>query len=123
MRIGSYATAAVLAVGVVACGGGGGSSTPPGPGDPLAGEGLFGQACAACHGTQGEGVDGFAASLVGSEFIAVTPDTEMIEFLKRGVTAGDPRNTTGVPMPPRGGSPTLSDQDLADIVAWLRTVA
>ena len=39
-----------------------------------------------------------------------------------GRPAGDPLNDTGVDMPPRGGNPSLSDEDLAHIVAYLRTL-
>lgn len=31
-------------------------------------------------------------------------------------------NTTGVAMPPKCGNPSLTDQDLADVVAYLRTL-
>ena len=34
----------------------------------------------------------------------------------------DPANTTGVAMPPKGGNPALKEADLADIVAYLRTL-
>jgi cytochrome c5 len=35
---------------------------------------------------------------------------------------GDPLNTTGVAMPPKGGNPAMSEQDIADIVAYMRTI-
>ncbi|WP_448601203.1 hypothetical protein [Thermoflexus hugenholtzii] len=44
-----------------------------------------------------------------------------MEFIKKGRPATDPANTTGVDMPPKGGNPALTDQDLADIIAFLRT--
>jgi len=49
-------------------------------------------------------------------------DAELVEFIKMGRSVGDPANTTGVDMPPKGGSPSLSDQDIYDIVAYLRTL-
>src|SRR5690606_31984637 len=33
---------------------------------------------------------------------------------------GDPANTTGMLMPPRGGNPDLTDTQVADIVTYLR---
>jgi disulfide bond formation protein DsbB len=46
----------------------------------------------------------------------------LLAFVKTGRPPGDPANTTGVDMPPKGGNPTLTDQDLADIIAHIRTV-
>ena len=34
----------------------------------------------------------------------------------------DPLNTTGVGMPSKGGNPALTDEDLYDIVAYIRTL-
>jgi disulfide bond formation protein DsbB len=46
----------------------------------------------------------------------------MLAFLQTGRPASDPLNTTGVDMPPRGGNPAFSDNDLKNIVAYLRTI-
>ncbi len=40
-----------------------------------------------------------------------------------GRTPGDPDNESGMPMPPRGGDPRLTDDDLAAIVVFLRTLS
>ena len=45
-----------------------------------------------------------------------------MHFLKEGRAAEDLLNTTGVEMPPRGGDPDLSDQDLRNIAAFLRSI-
>ena len=42
--------------------------------------------------------------------------------LKTGRSTSDPANTTGVDMPPKGGNPALTDQDLLDIIAYIRTL-
>jgi disulfide bond formation protein DsbB len=42
--------------------------------------------------------------------------------LKKGRPASDPANTTKVDMPPKGGNPALTDQDLADIVTYVRSL-
>ena len=49
-------------------------------------------------------------------------DEELVEFLKEGRSAGDPLNETGVDMPPKGGDLSMTDQQLAEIVAYLRTL-
>jgi disulfide bond formation protein DsbB len=45
-----------------------------------------------------------------------------VDFNKPGRPATDPLNPTGVDMPPRGGNPALTDDDLVDIVAFLRSI-
>jgi len=122
---------AVLALVAAACGGSsddgdGGSSdaTQASSGGGIAAEGelIYSQTCAACHGADATGIDGLGKSLVDSAFVAANDDGEMIAFIKLGRPASHPDNTTGVDMPPKGGNPSLDDQDLADLVAYLRTL-
>jgi mono/diheme cytochrome c family protein len=91
-------------------------------GDPVAGQTLFITSCAACHGVAGEGLPGLGKDMTASEFIASKTDAELVEFIKVGRDPSDPLNTTGVVMPPKGGNPSLSDEDLYHIVAYLRTI-
>ncbi len=124
---------AVLALALAACGGdssdngstnetqatSGGSASA---GDAAAGEDIYSGTCAACHGADATGIEGLGADLHGNEFIAGLSDSEAVDFLKEGRPASDPANTAGVDMPPKGGNPSLSDQDLLDVVAYLRTL-
>jgi mono/diheme cytochrome c family protein len=108
-----------------ACGGGNTPTEAPAPeskGDAAHGKELFTQTCAACHGPTGEGVEGLGKDLTSSEFIAGKSDDALVEFIKAGRPTDDPLNTTGVAMLPKGGNPALSDQDLYDIVAYIRTL-
>ena len=95
--------------------------TPASKGDVALGEEKYGTICIACHGPEGEGIKGLGKDLTTSEFVAEKSDDELVEFIKVGRTAGDPLNTTGVGMPPKGGKPELTDDDLYDIVAFIRT--
>jgi mono/diheme cytochrome c family protein len=81
--------------------------TPTSAGDPIAGEKIFVSACAACHGQD----------MIHSEFIATRTDHELIEFIKVGGLPDEP-----LVMPPRGGNPTLTDENLDDIAAYLRSL-
>lgn len=90
-------------------------------GDPAHGEELF-TVCAACHGQDGEGVEGLGKELRGNEFIAGLSDEEAVAFLKVGRPSGHELNTTGIDMPPKGGNPALGDEDLYDIVAYVRSL-
>jgi len=91
-------------------------------GDASAGKATFATTCAACHGPAGEGVQGLGKDMTTSEFIAGLSDAELMVFIKQGRPIGDPRNTTGVDMPPKGGNPALSDAQLADIIAYMRSI-
>lgn len=127
-------TILILALLLVGCGGGGSpdqeepaepadSSDQAAPeGDAVAGETLFQSTCAACHGPDGKGLPNLGKDLTVSEFVKGQPDAELVTFIKGGRPVSDPANTTGVDMPPKGGNPALSDEDLFDIVAYIRTL-
>ena len=115
-----------LSLALAACGGGAApaaTSTPAGPvGDASKGAEKFAGTCITCHGPDATGVTGLGKDLTTSEFVKAKSDAELIAFVKVGRPASDPANTAGVDMPPKGGNPVLTDQDLADIVAYLRTL-
>lgn len=92
-------------------------------GDAANGEAIYGTTCAACHGADAQGVAGLGPALVNNAFVAGLSDAELIEFLETGRPADHPDNTTGVAMPPKGGNPSLSDEDLADVAAYLREIS
>ena len=91
-------------------------------GDAAHGEELFSTTCSACHGPGGVGVEGLGKDMTESEFIASQTDADLITFIKLGRSTSDPLNTTGVDMPPKGGNPSLSEEDLNDIVTYIRTI-
>ncbi len=91
-------------------------------GDPVAGEAAFQTTCFACHGTDATGLPGQGKDLTTSKFTSALSDSAYVEFVKNGRDINDPENTTGVDMPPYGGNPSLSEQDLYDIVAYIRTL-
>ena len=55
-------------------------------------------------------------------FIADLSDAKMLEFVKTDRPVSDPLNTTGIDMPPKGGNPALTDDQILDIIAYIRTV-
>ena len=114
-----------LAITLFACGSGGSQETAAqstSRGDAAQGEELFARTCAACHGPEGKGIEGLGRDMTTSEFIAGKSDEELVEFIEVGRRPDDPLNITGVDMPPKGGNPTASDDDLFDIVAFIRTI-
>lgn len=76
--------------------------------------------CATCHGARGEGMGQLGNRLRDNEFVRERSDEELVEFLKVGRAPSDPENESGMPMPPRGGDPRLTDEDLRNVVAFLR---
>ena len=120
-----------LAVALASCGGSGsesdtgGADTVPvevGPADAAAGENVYNSICIACHGSGGDGITGLGKPLVANEFVAGLDESGLVAFIKEGRKASHPDNTTGIDMPPRGGKDDLSEQELVDVAAFLRTL-
>ena len=85
---------------------GGGSDTGSGlTGDVTAGETVYSDVCAACHGTDGMGIEGYSPSMF-DEFADLS-DAEITGVIKNGL--GE--------MP---AQTQLSDQDIADVIAYGR---
>ncbi|MFN3981643.1 MAG: c-type cytochrome [Caldilinea sp.] len=78
--------------------------------------------CAVCHAPDAQGRPGLGKNLVTSRFVAEQSDADLIAFIRVGRPADDPLNTTGIAMLPYGGQPTLSDADLTNLVAYMRSV-
>lgn len=83
---------------------------------------LYKNSCAACHGTGAEGVEGLGLPLTTSGFILGIDDTTLIRFIKSGRASWDASNTTGIDMPPKGGNPAITDEQLQTIVDYLRAL-
>ena len=86
------------------------------------GEDMYASSCSSCHGADAKGLPKLGKDLTTSAFLKGMSDDEAVAFVKVGRTASDPENTTGVAMPPKGGNPSLSDKDIAEIVTYLRTL-
>lgn len=83
---------------------------------------VFATSCAACHGADAKGLKGNGKDLVASAFCKSLSDDALLAFIKKGRDPGDPANTTGVGMPAKGGNPALSDDDLLDVIDYLRAL-
>lgn len=126
---------------LAACGGGADESEPAPPageaaassgeaaaapaapaGDAEKGKEIFNTTCFACHGEGGVGVQGLGKDMTTSTFIAGLSDEDLLAFIKQGRDPSSPDNTTGVAMPPKGGNPALTDEQLMDVIAYIRTL-
>ena len=105
---------------VIGCGQG--QTLPPDP-QVAVGAAHYQSTCAVCHGRDAGGLRGLGSPLVGGSFVGSHSDEEVVAFVVSGRSRQDPANSTGLPMPPRGGNPRLDDEDLGAIVAYLRFLA
>lgn len=127
LTIGSLTLAVALSF---ACSGGAAPAQPAAPapakaaaaGSPARGKELFTQSCAACHGPEGKGLPGLGKDMTTSAFVKGQTDAQLLDFIKQGRPASDPANTTKVDMPPKGANPALTDAQLLDIIALIRTL-
>ena len=78
--------------------------------------------CSACHGPDAKGLKGLGKDLTHNDFIKGMTDEQFLHYVNTGRSVDDPRNTTGIPMPPKGGNPALKDQEIMDIIAHVRTL-
>ena len=83
---------------------------------------LFGMTCITCHGPDGGGIPKLGANLRASKFVAARTDDQLIDFIKHGRQPGEPNSVLGLTMPPKGGNPALSDDNLHDIIAFIRAL-
>lgn len=93
--------------------------------DPAAiadGQATYSTLCVACHGMDARGLPNLGKNLVESEFVHSLTDQELLDFIKTGRPMWDPLNTTGVDMPPRGGNPAITDAQILNIIAYLRSL-
>ncbi len=93
------------------------------PGVKLVGQDHFVSMCSSCHGSQGQGIEGLGLPFTTSQFIKNATDNEIVMVVKMGRPIWDPANTTGVDMPPKGGNPAMSDDQLNDIIKYIRAIS
>ena len=104
---------------LAACGGG---ATPAPFGDAVKGKEVFTGTCATCHGPDAKGLPNLGKDMTISEFIAGQSNDQLLAFVQHGRPTSDPANTTGVDMPPKGGNPALTEEQLKDVIAFIRTL-
>lgn len=91
--------------------------------DVALGKAKFEEICAACHGKDARGITGLGKDLTTSQFVKSQTDDQLLAFVNKGRDISDPANTTGVAMPPKGGRPDLTDDQIRAIIAYIRTLS
>lgn len=82
---------------------------------------IYSSTCAACHGFDAHGIPGLGKDLITSPFVHSLSDADLLQFVITGRDSSSPDNTTGIPMPSRGGNPSLTDAQILDIIAYIRS--
>jgi heme/copper-type cytochrome/quinol oxidase subunit 3/mono/diheme cytochrome c family protein len=83
---------------------------------------VYSGTCASCHGPDGGGVPNQGASFHEGGFIDSKNDTELLAFVKAGRRSGAPDSKMKLQMPPKGGNMALTDENLKDMIAYLRVL-
>ncbi len=83
---------------------------------------IYNKTCLACHGEGGVGVENLGKNWIVSEFIKNSSDAELLAFIRAGRTIDDPMSAGNAPMPPSGGDPTLTDEDLNNVIVYMRSL-
>jgi len=86
------------------------------PGDPVRGGVVYAQTCIACHGADGKGTIPGIPDLTSAK----GPLTKTDDILLTNMIKGFQSDGSLMAMPPKGGNPDLTEQDMADILAYLR---
>jgi disulfide bond formation protein DsbB len=108
-----------IALFLVGCG----SSEPAYSPDMIAeGETEYQKTCSPCHGQDARGVENLGRTLIGSEFVTDNTDEALLTYVNEGRAVDDPLNITGVAMPPKGGNPNLTDDQILAIIAYIRSI-
>ncbi|MBD3646159.1 MAG: cytochrome c [Pseudomonadales bacterium] len=81
------------------------------------GETLYNTTCVACHGPKGKGVIPGVPNLHGKDSPLMEKD---VNTLLHNVDNGFQSPGSMMAMPPRGGNASLSEQDIMDILKYMR---
>lgn len=84
-------------------------------GNPDHGKIIFQQTCSACHGADGHGAIPGTPDFTKKGGVLSKPHSALAAHIENGFSSPD----TPMSMPPRGGNPGLSDQDIKDVHAYL----
>ncbi len=86
------------------------------PGDPQAGREVYDSICVACHAEDGAGLVSGVPSFTRADGRLTQSD----EVLLRHIIDGYQSPGSPMAMPPRGGDPDLTDQDLRNALSFIR---
>ena len=80
------------------------------------GHAIYSQTCIACHGANGKGTIPGVADMTDADGALAKPDEELLKSITEGLQSPG----SVLAMPPNGGNPTLTDEDVNAVLAYLR---
>jgi len=86
------------------------------------GKAIYVTSCSSCHGPNGEGLEGLGKAFTTSAFVTSSSDKDLMTMIKMGRPIWDAANTTGLDMPSKGGNPALSNDQLTEIIGYIRSI-
>ncbi|GIX17470.1 MAG: hypothetical protein KatS3mg119_1656 [Rhodothalassiaceae bacterium] len=89
---------------------------PAGAGDVARGARVYKTTCIACHGAKGDGVVPGTPDFTDPKGPLAQDDAVLFDHIKNGFQSPG----SMMAMPPKGGNPSLSDDDIRAVIAYLR---
>jgi len=84
--------------------------------DDQAGKTVYQGTCIACHGPDGKGVLPGVPDFTAANSPLGQPDALLIKRITEGYQAPD----SPMAMPPKGGNPSLTDEQIGDVLGYMR---
>jgi len=84
--------------------------------DDDAGKSVYQGTCIACHGPDGKGVLPGVPDFTAANSPLDQPDA----LLKKRITEGYQAPDSPMAMPPRGGNPSLTDEQITEVLGFMR---
>ena len=82
--------------------------------EPSTGEAIYQQNCAGCHGSDGTGRMHGVPDFTKANGVLSKPESELVQNTINGVRGGGMFG-----MPPKGGNPNLSKQDIVNVIRYM----
>lgn len=82
------------------------------------GKSLYENNCAICHGHDGEGAMPGVRSMISNSLWTKKSDQELVMMIINGIESTD----SPISMPPKGGNPSLTEEQIHSMVNYLRSL-
>ncbi|MBK8027986.1 MAG: cytochrome c [Chloroflexi bacterium] len=76
--------------------------------------------CGDCHGFNGERAAPRSAADYVAAGLTCASDVDLLAFIREGARPDHTDNVTGIAMPPSGGQPAWTDEQMLDLIAYIR---
>ena len=93
------------------------SDHPENSGDTKLGKAIYSQTCIACHGANGKGVLPGVSNFKSTDGPLAKSDAELAKSINEGLATPG----AALSMPARGGNPSLTDDEVRALIAFLRS--